>query len=70
MKAICEGRKSRQEVVEETLAQYRVVYNRTQQRLEDLRAVSLTALSHFCGRSLMFSSRCESTYSGKEGEGL
>ncbi|KAF2486560.1 DNA topoisomerase [Neohortaea acidophila] len=38
MKAICEGRKTRQEVVEETLAQYRVVYNRTQQRLEDLRA--------------------------------
>lgn len=40
MKAICEGRKTRAEVVEETVEQYRAVYVRTQQRLEMLRAVS------------------------------
>lgn len=40
MKAICEGRKTRQEVVEETIEQYLAVYNRTQQRLNVLKAVS------------------------------
>ena len=40
MKAICEGRKTREEVVSETIAQYRAVYNRTQQRLNVLQAVS------------------------------
>lgn len=40
MKAICEGRKTRQEVVQETIEQYLAVYNRTQQRLNVLHAVS------------------------------
>ena len=39
MKAICEGRKTRREVIEETVQQYRAVYVRTQQRLDVLRAV-------------------------------
>ncbi|KAK4634893.1 DNA topoisomerase 3 [Fulvia fulva] len=37
MKAISEGRKTRNEVVQETVEQYRAVYMRTQQRLEVLR---------------------------------
>ena len=41
MKDICEGRKTRREVIQETLDQYRNVYNRTQQRLPLLQAVSL-----------------------------
>ncbi len=40
MKAICEGRKTKAEVVHETIEQYRDVYVRTQQRLDTLRAVS------------------------------
>lgn len=40
MKAICEGRKSRREVIQETLEQYRNVYMRTQQQLPLLHAVS------------------------------
>jgi DNA topoisomerase-3 len=39
MKAICEGRKTRREVTEETIAQYRAVYVRTQQRLDVMREV-------------------------------
>jgi DNA topoisomerase-3 len=39
MKAVCEGRKTRREVIEETVEQYRAVYVRTQQRLDVLRAV-------------------------------
>ncbi|KAK3723514.1 DNA topoisomerase [Vermiconidia calcicola] len=38
MKAICEGRKTGREVVQETIDQYRAVYARTQQRLDVLRA--------------------------------
>ncbi|EGP87686.1 DNA topoisomerase 3 [Zymoseptoria tritici IPO323] len=41
MKAICEGRKTRRQVVEETIEQYRDVYMRTQRQLGLLRAVSL-----------------------------
>ena len=37
MKAICEGRKTKREVVDETVEQYRAVYLRTQQRLNVLR---------------------------------
>ena len=40
MKAICEGRKTRREVIDETVEQYRAVYVRTQQRLDVLRTVS------------------------------
>lgn len=36
MKAICEGRKTRREVTEETIAQYRAVYNQTQRRMNIL----------------------------------
>lgn len=39
MKAICEGRKTQREVIEETVEQYRAVYVRTQQRLDVLKAV-------------------------------
>ena len=39
MKAICEGRKTQREVIEETIQQYRAVYMRTQQRLDVLKAV-------------------------------
>ena len=39
MKAICEGRKTRREVIQETIEQYRAVYVRTQQRLDVLRTV-------------------------------
>lgn len=41
MKAICEGRKSKAEVVHETIEQYRTVYIQTQRRLDTLRAASL-----------------------------
>lgn len=46
MKAICEGRKTRLEVVQETLEQYRNVYVRTQQRLPLLHAVSCLIPCH------------------------
>jgi hypothetical protein len=62
MKAICEGRKTRQEVTRDTINQYRAVYVRTQQRLNVLKEVcvrkllntrtSLTHLSLFGGTSL------------------
>ena len=39
MKAICEGRKTRREVINETVEQYRDVYVRTQQHLDVLRDV-------------------------------
>lgn len=44
MKAICEGRKTKHEVVQETIEQYRAVYVRTQQHLNVLHAVSI----NFC----------------------
>jgi hypothetical protein len=46
MKAICEGRKTRREVVEESLNQYRDVYLRVQQQLPKLHDVSYS--SHCC----------------------
>lgn len=45
MKAICEGRKTRREVVDETVEQYRAVYVRTQARMEVLRTVSSNFLT-------------------------
>lgn len=39
MKAICEGRKTRREVVDETIEQYRAVYMLVQQRLNVLKEV-------------------------------
>lgn len=41
MKAICEGRKNKLEVVQESLDQYRDVYLRVQQKLPVLHAVSI-----------------------------
>jgi DNA topoisomerase IA len=41
MKAICEGRKSRREVIDETINQYRTVYVRTQQRLNVMKEVNI-----------------------------
>ena len=46
MKAICEGRKDRQEVIDETIEQYRGVYLRVQQRLNVLQAVGLRILKY------------------------
>lgn len=48
MKAICEGRKTKTEVVHESIEQYRDVYIRTQQRLESLRAVRLCHYGLLC----------------------
>ena len=45
MKAICEGRKTRREVVEESLNQYRDVYLRVQQQLPKLHDVSYSSRS-------------------------
>jgi DNA topoisomerase-3 len=44
MKAICEGRLSKREMLHDTIEQYRNVYMRTQQRLDVLRSVSSTDL--------------------------
>ena len=41
MKAICEARKNKLEVVQESLDQYRDVYLRVQQKLPVLHAVSI-----------------------------
>ena len=43
MKAICDGRKTRREVTQETIEQYRAVYMRTQQRLDVLKEVRVTS---------------------------
>ena len=40
MKAICEGRTSRNDVVQQNLDEYRAVFNRTQQQMQVLKAVS------------------------------
>jgi hypothetical protein len=40
MKAICEGRTTRQAVLNESIGQYRQVYNQSQEKLHVLRAVS------------------------------
>lgn len=41
MKAICEGRMTRTDMVQTSLAQYRSVFMRTEQDIEVLRAVSV-----------------------------
>jgi DNA topoisomerase III len=46
MKAICDGRISRQEVVQQNLEQYRTVFNRTAQQMNVLKSVSLMKLLH------------------------
>lgn len=41
MKAICEGRSTRNDVVQQNLEQYRAVFQRTTQQINVLKAVSL-----------------------------
>jgi DNA topoisomerase-3 len=48
MKAICEGRLTKREMLSETIEQYRGVYMRTQQRLDMLRNVSDPDLEVTC----------------------
>jgi DNA topoisomerase-3 len=45
MKAICEGRTTRQDVVEQNLEQYRAVFNRTVQQISVLKSVRLCQYS-------------------------
>jgi DNA topoisomerase-3 len=40
MKAICDGHTTRQQVVQQNLEQYRVVFNRTAQQINVLKCVS------------------------------
>ena len=40
MKAICEGRSTRNDVVQQNLEQYRAVFHRTQQQIHVLKEVS------------------------------
>lgn len=40
MKAICEGRTTRNDVVQQNLEQYRAVFNRTAQQINVLKSVS------------------------------
>jgi hypothetical protein len=40
MKAICEGRSTRNDVVQQNLEQYRAVFTRTSQQIHVLKAVS------------------------------
>lgn len=40
MKAICEGRTTRNDVVQQNLEQYRAVFNRTVQQINVLKSVS------------------------------
>lgn len=40
MKAVCEGRRTKMDVVQETIEQYRAVYVRSAQRFDMLRRVS------------------------------
>lgn len=45
MKSICEGRKTKREVIDETIEQYWAVYVRSQQRMDSMMAVSVDSLS-------------------------
>jgi DNA topoisomerase IA len=45
MKAICEGRSTRNDVVQQNLEQYRAVFNRTVQQINVLKSVRV----HFFG---------------------
>lgn len=48
MKAICEGRTTRNDVVQQNLEQYRAVFNRTVQQINVLKSVSHDIL-RMCG---------------------
>jgi hypothetical protein len=45
MKAICEGRTTRHDVVQQNLEQYRAVFNRTMQQINVLKSVRLCQYS-------------------------
>jgi hypothetical protein len=71
MKDICEGRKNKLEVVQESLDQYRDVYLRVQQKLPVLHAVSLsmgemmvsfTDFSSGCSKIRFWRKRVKRTY--------
>ena len=70
MKAICEGRKTQREVIEETVEQYRAVYVRTQQRLNVLKAVRVPSTSLATINVLIMCSRSESTCSANKHDGV
>jgi DNA topoisomerase-3 len=57
MKAICEGTRTRNDVVQQSLEQYRAVFARTTQQMDVLRAVSMGQFS------LMSSAISEFSYS-------
>jgi hypothetical protein len=50
MKAICEGRTTRNDVVQQNLDQYRAVFNRTVQQINVLKSVSHDILQAFVCR--------------------
>lgn len=52
MKAICEGRTTRNDVVQQNLEQYRAVFNRTVQQINVLKSVSLDILRVWCGEKV------------------
>jgi hypothetical protein len=43
MKAICDGRATRSDVVQQSIEQYRAVYNRTREQMSVLKEVRFTA---------------------------
>jgi DNA topoisomerase-3 len=45
MKAICDGRTTRNDVVQQNLEQYRAVFNRTAQQINVLKSVSQYSLT-------------------------
>lgn len=51
MLLICQGQKTKAEMVHETLEQYRAVYVHSQRRLDSLQAVSQAFSFHACGVS-------------------
>ena len=48
MKAICEGRTTRNDVVQQNLDQYRAIFNRTVQQINVLKSVSHDILRLLC----------------------
>ena len=52
MKAICEGRTTRNDVVQQNLEQYRAVFNRTVQQINVLKSVSFDILRVWCGEKV------------------
>lgn len=55
MKAICEGRSTRNEVVQQNLEQYRAVFTRTTQQINVLKAVSA---ANFAAEAVANTGRC------------